>query len=57
MSFGDCIFCLIVAGESPANVIYHDDRVIVFMDIHPVNPGHLLVIPIAYATYLYHLDE
>ncbi|MFP6650729.1 MAG: HIT family protein [Dehalococcoidia bacterium] len=57
MSFGDCIFCRIVAGESPDSVIYRDDRVIAFMDIRPVNPGHLLVIPIAHATYLYHLDE
>lgn len=57
LSFGDCIFCRIVAGESPASVIYRDDRVIAFMDIRPVNPGHLLVIPIAHATYLYHLDE
>lgn len=57
MSFGDCIFCQIVAGESPASVIYRDDRVIAFMDIRPVNPDHLLVIPIAHATYLYHLDE
>ena len=57
LSFGDCIFCQIVAGESPASVIYRDDRVIAFMDIRPVNPGHLLVIPIAHTTYLYHLDE
>jgi histidine triad (HIT) family protein len=57
LSFGDCIFCQIVLGESPASVIYRDDRVIAFMDIRPVNPGHLLVIPIAHATYLCHLDE
>ncbi|HBJ32336.1 MAG TPA: hypothetical protein DDY93_13325 [Dehalococcoidia bacterium] len=50
MSFGNCIFCRIVAGESPASVIYRDDRLIAFMDIRPVNPDHLLVIPIAHAT-------
>jgi len=57
LSFGECIFCQIVAGESPASVIYRDDRIIAFMDIRPVNPDHLRVIPIAHATYLYHLDE
>jgi len=57
LSFGGCIFCQIVTGESPASVIYRDARVIAFMDISPVNPDHLRVIPIAHTTYLYHLDE
>jgi histidine triad (HIT) family protein len=40
-----CIFCRIVAGESPADRVYTDERVTAFRDIHPVAPVHLLVVP------------
>ena len=53
----DCVFCHIVAGDSPASVLYQDDLVIAFMDTRPVNSGHLLVIPLVHATYLADLDE
>ena len=43
-----CIFCRIVAGESPASVVYQDEQVIAFMDIRPVTQGHTLVIPKAH---------
>ncbi len=46
MSSGqNCIFCKIVAGEIPATKVYEDDRAMAFMDISPLNRGHLLVIP------------
>ena len=41
----DCIFCKIIAGEIPATKIYEDDLVLAFMDIAPINLGHILVIP------------
>ncbi len=41
----NCIFCKIVAGEIPAEKVYEDDQYLAFLDIHPVNPGHTLVIP------------
>jgi len=41
----DCIFCAIVQGKSEASVVYENDRVMAFMDILPINPGHTLVIP------------
>jgi len=41
----DCIFCRIAAGEIPAAKIYEDDLVFAFMDIAPINKGHVLVIP------------
>lgn len=41
----DCIFCKIVAGEIPAEKVYEDENTIAFLDITPVNPGHVLVIP------------
>jgi len=40
-----CIFCRIVAGEAPADVIYEDESVIAFRDINPQAPVHVLVIP------------
>ena len=51
-----CVFCNIVGGEAPASVVYGDDRVVAFMDIQPVNAGHLLVIPRAHARGLAALD-
>lgn len=41
----DCIFCKIVAGDIPCTKVYEDDRALAFMDISPLNKGHLLVIP------------
>jgi histidine triad (HIT) family protein len=41
----DCLFCRIVAGETPADIIHRDERSIVFRDINPQAPVHLLVIP------------
>jgi Diadenosine tetraphosphate (Ap4A) hydrolase and other HIT family hydrolases len=40
-----CIFCKIIAGEIPSYKIYEDDNAFAFLDIKPVNPGHVLVIP------------
>lgn len=41
----DCIFCKIVAGDIPADIVYRDDHVVAFRDINPGAPQHLLVIP------------
>jgi len=41
----DCLFCQIVAGKIPANILYHDDHVIAFSDINPQAPVHHLIIP------------
>lgn len=51
-----CIFCNIVQGNAPASFVYADNRVAAFMDIQPVNAGHLLVIPRAHASHLADLD-
>lgn len=40
-----CIFCRIVAGQIPCHAVYSDDSVLAFLDIGPLAPGHLLVIP------------
>ena len=39
------IFTLIINGEVPCHKVYEDDRIIAFMDIHPIQPGHVLVVP------------
>ena len=39
-----CVFCQIIKGEIPAHKVYEDDKVLAFLDIKPVNPGHVLVI-------------
>ncbi len=41
----NCIFCKIVAGKIPSTKLYEDELVLAFLDIAPINPGHLLVIP------------
>ena len=41
----DCLFCKIVEGKIPANIIYEDEQVIAFNDINPQAPVHFLVIP------------
>ncbi len=41
----DCLFCKMVAGEIPADVVYEDDDVLAFRDINPQAPTHVLVIP------------
>ena len=41
----DCIFCKIVAGELPSDIIYQDDELIAFSDINPLAPVHILVVP------------
>lgn len=53
---GGCVFCDIVAGQAPASVVHTDDAAIAFMDIRPLNAGHLLVIPRVHAPYLADLD-
>ena len=41
----DCIFCKIVAGEIPANIVYRDEHVTAFHDISPKTPVHVLIVP------------
>lgn len=41
----DCLFCKVVAGEIPADVVHEGERVLAFRDINPQAPTHVLVVP------------
>lgn len=41
----DCLFCKIVTNEIPSSRVYEDDAIVAFLDIHPTQPGHVLVVP------------
>lgn len=41
----DCLFCRIIKGEIPSTKVFEDDKVLVFRDINPAAPIHLLVVP------------
>ncbi|MBA7615913.1 Purine nucleoside phosphoramidase [subsurface metagenome] len=53
----DCIFCQIVAGKIPADILYQDEEVIAFRDINPLAPTHLLIIPKKHISSLVRLSE
>ena len=48
----DCIFCKIASGEIPSKFVYKDKDVVIFADIHPVAPVHLLVVPVKHIASL-----
>ncbi len=50
----NCVFCKIIKGDIPCYKIYEDDKVLSFLDIKPVHPGHALVIP---KTHVATLEE
>jgi len=51
-----CVFCELVAGKRPISVIGETEDALAFMDIQPVNPGHVLIIPKRHAAYLGDLE-
>ncbi len=52
-----CIFCNILSGQAPANFVHQDELCAAFMDIHPVNPGHVLVVPRLHVAQFTELDD
>lgn len=53
----DCVFCKIVKKEIPAEIFYEDESVLVFKDIHPAAPVHLLLIPKKHIPTLFDIKE
>ncbi len=53
----DTIFTKIIRGEIPSHTLYEDEKTIAFLDIHPVQPGHTLVVPKVQVDHLWDLDS
>jgi histidine triad (HIT) family protein len=53
----DCLFCKIVGGTIPADVVYRDEQVTAFRDIQPQAPVHVLVVPNQHLTSVNELEE
>jgi histidine triad (HIT) family protein len=53
----DCIFCKIIAGELPAEIVQEDEHTVAFMDINPWTRGHALVVPRNHSRNLYEAPE
>ncbi len=53
----DCVFCQVVAGKIPSDIVYQDEEVIAFRDINPQAPVHLLVIPRKHIASLIQMGE
>ncbi len=53
----DSIFTKIIKGEIPCHKVYEDDKTMAFLDIHPVQPGHTLVIPKKQIEFVWDLED
>jgi len=53
----ECVFCEIVSGRAEASIVHEDAQLVAVMDLVPVNPGHVLVIPRSHVPLLSDLDE
>lgn len=53
----DCIFCKIIEGEIPSAKVYEDDKVMAFLDMSQVTPGHTLVIPKKHVENVFDYDS
>lgn len=53
----NCIFCKIAKGEIPSNKVYEDEMVLVFKDLNPQAPTHLLAIPKRHISHIDELEE
>ena len=53
----ECLFCRIVARQSPADIVYEDDAVVAFKDIYPKAPVHVLIVPRRHIASLLEADE
>lgn len=49
------IFTRIINGEIPCHKVYEDDKTLAFLDIHPIQPGHVLVVPKAQIDHIWDL--
>jgi len=57
MKGNNCVFCNIIQGEAQAYLVYQDELVSAFLDISPINDGHVLVVPNVHAADLATLED
>ena len=53
----ECIFCQIVSGKIPSDIVYQNEEIIAFRDIEPQAPVHLIIIPRRHIPSLVHLSQ
>jgi histidine triad (HIT) family protein len=53
----NCVFCRIIGGEEMVSVIFEDDEIIAFLDVQPLYPGHVLVLPKRHFKNLFYVPE
>lgn len=53
----DCVFCRIVSGEIPSNIVYEDENVLALLDISQATKGHTLIVAKRHYKNLYDIDE
>lgn len=56
-AMSDSIFTKIIKGEIPCHKIYEDDKTFAFLDIHPIQPGHVLVVPKKQVGFVWDMDD
>lgn len=53
----DSLFTKIINGDIPSHKVYEDDHTFAFLDIHPITPGHTLVVPKRQVEFLWDMDD
>jgi len=53
----DCIFCKIIKKDIPAHIVWGNETSLAFLDVNPVNPGHLLIIPKQHVEGIFDLPD
>jgi len=53
----DCLFCKIIKGEIPSYKIWEDENFFAFLDINPINPGHIILVLKKHLDYIFDLEE
>ena len=53
----DCVICDLLSGELEVSLVHRDDLCAAFMDIQPINPGHILVVPVRHSSCLAELHS
>jgi histidine triad (HIT) family protein len=53
----DSIFTKIIKGEIPSHKVYEDEKTLAFLDIHPIQPGHVLVVPKKQVGFVWDMEN